>query len=193
MPGNCTYKKKSMTEINKPKGGHQQRQDLFVDLYLKAFPAFARFVCRMGGSLDEAKDVFQDAVITWYEKSVSGNFKVSTSEKAYILGTARYLWIRRFKNTINETELSNSLALYEDEELNASISTAKVLRFLEKAGQKCMELLKAFYYDKESPEDLARHFGFSGERSSTVQKYKCLEKVRKEVKQRSLNYADFID
>ncbi|WP_246230140.1 RNA polymerase sigma factor [Mucilaginibacter humi] len=38
-----------------------QRQQLFINLYKKAFPIVAKYVSRMGGSFDEAKDVFQDA------------------------------------------------------------------------------------------------------------------------------------
>jgi len=53
---------------------------------------------------------------------------------------------------------------------------------LVRSGKKCLELLKAFYYDHCSMQDIANRFGFNGTRSATVQKYKCLEKVRNEIK-----------
>ena len=56
-----------------------------------------------------------------------------------------------------------------------------------------MELLRSFYYDQQPLTDIAGKFGFSGVRSATVQKYKCLEKVRETIKERSLTYEDFID
>jgi hypothetical protein len=56
-----------------------------------------------------------------------------------------------------------------------------------------MELLSAFYYEKEDLQKLAQRFGFSGTRSATVQKFKCLEKVRETVKQKSLQYEDFME
>ncbi len=56
-----------------------------------------------------------------------------------------------------------------------------------------MELLKAFYYDDVPLKDLADSFGYSGVRSVTVQKHKCLEKVRESVKQKSLVYDDFME
>jgi hypothetical protein len=40
---------------------------------------------------------------------------------------------------------------------------------------------------------VAQLFGFSGERSATVQKYKCIEKVRETVKQKALTYEDFLE
>lgn len=171
----------------------QFRKALFTDLYTNAFPSFARFAGRMGGNLDEAKDVFQDALLVWYEKNAGGNLKVQRSDKAYVLGTAKYLWIRRFKDLAQQQPLRSGLDLENFSEQEEKPSDEKILAFLEIAGQKCMNLLKAFYYDKLSPAKLSRKFGFSGERSATVQKYKCLEKVRAEVKQRSLSYADFIE
>ena len=52
---------------------------------------------------------------------------------------------------------------------------------------------EAFYYDALPVVDVASLFGYSGTHSATVAKYKCLEKVRETVKQKSLNYADFIE
>jgi hypothetical protein len=53
--------------------------------------------------------------------------------------------------------------------------------------------LKAFYYDNLPVNTIANLFGYSGERSATVQKYKCMEKVRETIKERSLAYEDFIE
>jgi predicted DNA-binding protein YlxM (UPF0122 family) len=68
----------------------------------------------------------------------------------------------------------------------------RLLHFLERSGKQCMELLTAFYYDKLSMQRIAARFGFSGERSATVQKYKCLEKVRTAVHQKNMQYDDFL-
>ena len=169
------------------------RQQQFISLYKNAFPAFARFVNRMGGNLDEAKDTFQDALLVWYEKNASANIVITKSEKAYVLGTAKYLWIKRFKSALSQTSIAADLNVEEIGEEPANPSEQKLLQVLETAGRKCMELLKSFYYDKLSPAKLATQYGFSGERSAAAQKYKCLEKVRNEVKRKSLSYADFID
>jgi hypothetical protein len=56
-----------------------------------------------------------------------------------------------------------------------------------------MQLLSAFYYEKLDMETLAEQFGFSGPRSATVQKFKCLEKVKETVKEKSLRYEDIIE
>jgi hypothetical protein len=72
-------------------------------------------------------------------------------------------------------------------------SESRVMHYLQTTGKKCMELLSAFYYDKLPMKQIAEVFGYAGERSVTVQKYKCLEKVRATVKQKALVYEDFVD
>ena len=56
-----------------------------------------------------------------------------------------------------------------------------------------MDILKAFYYDNLPVNKIATLFGYSGVRSATVQKFKCMEKVRETIKEKSLAYEDFIE
>jgi DNA-directed RNA polymerase specialized sigma24 family protein len=169
-----------------------KRQELFIALYQKVFPAVAKYVSRCGGSFDEAKDVFQDALLSYYEKTASTGLTINNSDGAYIYGTARYLWLKRYKegsqtSPLNEAQVANSAP-----EIVPIPDEHKLLRFLETAGKRCMELLRSFYYDKLPMTEVAATFGFSGVHSATVQKYKCIEKVRESVKQNALTYEDFL-
>ena len=168
-----------------------EREALFLELYQKAFPLVAKYVAQHGGSFEEAKDIFQDALVIWYERSQSGQLQLQHSEQAYIAGIARHLWSKRYKDNTQHTPLPDHLAGMAMEE-PAHTSTEKLLALLQSSGQKCMELLRAFYYDKLPLSKIAGRFGFSGVRSATVQKYKCLEKVRDTINKKSLTYEDFL-
>jgi len=166
------------------------REQLLMELYKSAFPTVAKYVAKMGGTLDDAKDVFQDALVIYYEKAIAGNL-VADDSKAYLLGIAKHMWFKKFKEQGNTVPLDDSLEQVDEAEQH--IANNKVLQFLATAGKRCMELLSAFYYHKLPMKDAAEQFGYAGERSVTVQKYKCLEKVRDTVKEKSLTYADFIE
>jgi len=167
-----------------------EREELFISLYKNAFPAVARYVSKMGGTFDEAKDIFQDALVIYYEKSVECSFELKTNEKAYLLGIAKHLWLKKHRDNIKNVPIDDFDI--EGEETTLA-SDKKILNFLQTAGKKCMDLLRSFYYDQLPLADAAELFGFSGVRSATVQKYKCLEKVRETVKQKALTYEDFLD
>jgi DNA-directed RNA polymerase specialized sigma24 family protein len=160
-----------------------ERESLIIDLYKKAFPLVAHYVSKKGGSFEEAKDIFQDALVIWYEKR---DLQLQYSEQSYIFGIARHLWSKKMKDQLRKQPLP-------DPTTDTPVSTNKLLTLLQTAGQKCMELLRAFYYDKQPLDKVADQFGFSGVRSATVQKYKCLEKVRETIKEKSLSYEDFLD
>lgn len=171
-----------------------EREKLFIVLYKNAFPAVAKYVSKMGGSFDEAKDVFQDVLVIYYEKTVNSSIEISSNEQAYLLGIAKHLWAKKFREDIRLVPLDSygdENGFMEDEYQQPSPN--KLMLYLETAGQKCMDLLKSFYYDKLPVNTIAGLFGYSGVHSASVQKYKCLEKVREKIKEKSLAYEDFIE
>jgi DNA-directed RNA polymerase specialized sigma24 family protein len=158
-------------------------------LYKSAFPVVAKYISRMGGNFDEAKDVFQDALVIFYEKSIVQPSALN-NDMAYLVGTAKNLWLKRYRQSNQNVPLDDVDLFDENHE---TPSNNRLMRFLETAGKKCMDLLKGFYYDDLSLTEIADDFGYSGIRSATVQKYKCLEKVRETVKQKALVYDDFME
>lgn len=177
---------------------YHDREVWLTTLYKNAFPLVAKYISRMGGSLDEARDVFQDALIIYYEKTVRAELSLEYSDKAYLFGIARHLWNKRYKETgkqvpidelgsVDERQVTLSNAEYQE------ISTSRLFQLLQSSGEKCMQLLSAFYYEKLKMENIAQRFGFSGPRSATVQKFKCLEKIKETVKEKSISYEDILD
>lgn len=169
-------------------------EELFTGYYLSAFPAVASFIKSSGGTLDEARDVFQDAIIALHEKRLKADWEEEIQDDtAYLIGIARNMWYKR----LNRESKASKVTLNT---LDSNLADATEMRvsehiydYLEKVGKKCMELLKGYYYDRLSMKDIAGKFGFSGERSATVQKHKCLQKVRNEIQTRSLKKEDFYE
>src|SRR5680860_60395 len=85
-------------------------EGFFESIYESAFPNFARYVHQSGGMLEDAKDIFHDALVLYYEKCMAGNFEVEKSAEAYIHGIAKHLWLRKtgkriYDNKIHGTDL----------------------------------------------------------------------------------------
>jgi DNA-directed RNA polymerase specialized sigma24 family protein len=167
---------------------------LFEALYEKAFPPVAKFVAGMNGSFDDAKDIFQDALVIYYEKRTRPDFQINGPPEAYILGIAKHLWLRKFKADIKNSSLDRfeKEIKISDEDLPA-INSDKLLKLLETTGKKCMDLLRAFYYEKLPVREIRQVFNYATEHSATVQKYKCIEKVRAVVQSKSASYEDFTE
>ena len=168
----------------------EEREQLFLRLYECAFPKVAKFVANRGGSFQDAKDIFHDALVVLYEKAVDQTENFPDSPERYLVGVAKHLWIRKFRDDHKKAgldELEKSITIPEnfyDESDN------RLTSILELTGRKCLDLLRAFYYDGFSLEQVKKVFGFSTVHSASVQKFKCIEKLRDTVQQKSLRYED---
>src|SRR5690349_14276449 len=89
---------------------------MFEELYEQAFPAVARFVSSRKGTLDDAFDIFHDALVIFYEKTETG-FTAATSAEAYVLGIAKHLWLHRFseeRRSVSLDDAEKAMALPDD-------------------------------------------------------------------------------
>lgn len=154
--------------------------DFLVKVYREAFPDAAQLIKRLGGTVEEAKDVFHDALLIYLERKASGELRIQTSVKAYILGISKILWLHSREQYF--LPLPEEVESFIQEEKQESVEEKNITDYLMMAGQKCLQLLKAFYFDEITLTEIANQFGFGGVRSATVQKYKCLQKIRTEVK-----------
>lgn len=162
----------------------QTREDQWLaGLYRDTFPAAASTVRQLGGDLHTAKDLFHDALIIYLEKCRRQAPDIRTSPKAYISGIVRILWMKKFRNDMRHEPLDNMEDIPEDFYTPLPAKEKRLLQYLKAAGEKCMQLLQAFYYEQLSMPEIAGRFGYRTPHSATVQKYKCLEKIREQVKQ----------
>jgi DNA-directed RNA polymerase specialized sigma24 family protein len=159
-------------------------------LYENSFPAVARFVSKMGGSLDDAKDIFHDTLVIYLEQRREINGKA----EAYLVGIAKHLWLRKFKKDLQKISFTSyELTISIPEDYFPDVDSLALLRVLKNTGRKCMDLLHSFYYGGSSVSSLAAEFGYRNEHSVSVQKFKCIEKIRDFIKSKSLRYEDFLE
>jgi DNA-directed RNA polymerase specialized sigma24 family protein len=170
------------------------RQELFSALYETAFPRVAKFVSQRHGTFQDAKDIFQDALIIFYEKLSEEKLAVQGPDDAYLLGIAKHLWIRKYNQSLSNVSLNEfEAAIGIPDDFFPTVESNRLITFLERTGKKCMALLQAFYYNKSSMAEIMERFGYGTIHSATVQKFKCLEKIRENVKEKSLRYEDFTE
>ena len=53
------------------------------------------FILNNSGTSDDAKDIFQEAMIVLYEKVRSGSFELNCQIKTYVYSVCRRLWLKR--------------------------------------------------------------------------------------------------
>jgi DNA-directed RNA polymerase specialized sigma24 family protein len=164
------------------------------EFYEKAFPLVAGFVSKRSGSLHDAKDIFHDALVIYAEKMEDKRFVLTTEPEAYVTGIAKHLWIKKFKKDVRAISLDEAETTIEiPSDYYPSVNSIQLLQLLEMAGKKCLELLHSFYHEKLNMDEIRNKFGYKSEHSASVQKYKCIEKIRETIKQKEISYENFFE
>ncbi|GGF27749.1 hypothetical protein GCM10011383_44310 [Hymenobacter cavernae] len=164
------------------------RERTLTDLYRQTFPVVRRHVLRHSGSAQDAQDVFHDALIVFYEKAVHGNLVLTAAPSTYLVSVCRNLWHRELSRRSRQpsaalldehAELAEAAA---PEVAEAPSGSNSVLDYVEQLGAKCKSILVSFYYFNEPLEQIAAAHQYRSVRSATVQKFKCLERLRNAVR-----------
>jgi len=159
-----------------------KREKAFVQLY-RGFPAVKRLIKSKGGAVEEAEDVFQEALIIFYKKAIQSNFELTASISTYVYSVARFLWKDEMKKKGLKYALEEVENLKFESELEEIAQKEKKFQVAEDVlnsiGEKCLAILQLFYYKGLSMKEIARQVDLKSEKVAKNQKYKCLERARK--------------
>jgi RNA polymerase sigma factor (sigma-70 family) len=137
------------------------------------------------GSSDDAKDIFQEAMIVLYEKVRSGSFELNCQIKTYLYSVCKRLWLKRLQQLnryaapLGDTESTVPV----EEEIEGHEQRNAEFEMMEKAisslGEPCKSLLEAYYLQKQNMQVIAANFGYTNADNAKNQKYKCLMRLKK--------------
>jgi RNA polymerase sigma factor (sigma-70 family) len=140
------------------------------------FPPIRRYIKANNGSVEDAKDMFQDALVILYKK-VQENYVLYGTLTGYLLAVVRNLWMQelRRRNKLPQSEATEDIA-DEVPEAERDLSQARAAFHL--LGEKCKDLLILFYFKKKSFREIATELAFSDEKVAKNQKYRCIQKAK---------------
>lgn len=154
-------------------------------LYKSHFPMVQHFVINNNGSFDDAKDVFQEAIITLYEKVQTDSFTLTCQIKTYLFSICKHLWLKRLQQMgrynapLSSEEESVSVEVDMEEFNKKDAAFAIMDRALNSLGEPCKSLLEGYYLNKKGMQELAADFGYTNADNAKNQKYKCLMRLKK--------------
>ena len=137
------------------------------------------------GSPDDARDIFQEAMIVLYEKVRPGTFELNCQLKTYLYSVCRRLWLKRLSQLQRispEVEsLQETVPVEEELELHEqrNLDFQTMEKSMKNLGEPCKSLLEAYYLHKKSMVEIADNFGYTNADNAKNQKYKCLMRLKK--------------
>jgi RNA polymerase sigma factor (sigma-70 family) len=153
-------------------------------IYKQHYNMVQALVINNNGSSDDAKDIFQEAMIVLYQKVQSGSFELNCQIKTFVYSVSRRLWLKKLMQQNRFLILEDGMnTVVVDEEVEEQEKRNAEFTMMEKAmsglGEPCKSLLEAFYMQKRSMQDIAADFGYTNAENAKNQKYKCLIRLKK--------------
>lgn len=171
--------------INQIKKGNSD--EVLLYLYKTAQPKLSNWIKKNNGNDEEAQDIFQDAVLAFYEFVLDDRFETGRSVDGFIYSIGRNMWINRAKKksklSFNFDNLENVSDDLEEENVIFESDTTKQAdqmdALLNLIGERCKQLLTYSIFYNMSMIDIAEAMGFSNADTAKTKNYKCKKRLMK--------------
>lgn len=157
-----------------------------LDALYAHFGSVKSFVMSNSGTEEDARDVFQDALVIFCERVPQPDFQLTGTIQNYLFGICRYRWfaqLRAHKKRVASDAAASNLGDTEIEAIQAHEKREAKFNALEQAmealGGECRKLLQWFYFKKISLKEIASKLGMKSENAAKTRKFRCLEQARK--------------
>lgn len=165
-----------------------RNQEVLNQLYKTALPKVRSFVLKNSGNSDDAKDIFQDAVIVFFHSVKTAKFDESKSIDGFIYTVARNAWInkvRHDKKLVFKDELPEDFNTNQDNQLDDIISKERQDAFRKvfmMLGEQCRELMQLSIYEEMPPREITNLLKISNVEVTRTNLYRCRKKLTSLIK-----------
>lgn len=173
-------------------------QDL-IKILDNSRPTEIKALQRLGLSFEDAQDIYQEASIVVFQTQSNPNLTLRKAPEAYLHGVCHNLAIRRlnelkrFSEGVDDAQLDRLLALTEVEEaapdvmIDGSDDEQDYLQLLERLlhalPERDFALLRGFYLEGKSMEELADEFCMASVEVARTTKCRIMNRLRVKAKQ----------
>ena len=167
------------------KGLAQNDKSAIEAIYRENYAVIQAFILNNNGSVEDARDIFQETMIVLYEKSRLETFSLNCQIKTYVYSVCRRLWLKRLqqlnKFSTQVESLEETVPVEEEIEEHEKKNNDFILmeNAMNKIGEPCKSLLDGYYLQKKSMQEIAEDFGYTNADNAKTQKYKCLVRLKK--------------
>ena len=135
-----------------------------------------------------AVDIFQEAVLIFYENAIGGKIQLKSSLKTYLFAIGKRRLYKHFEkerkyahwqeNSLEEIDLTD-LVEEEKTSVSSNVQQRQLAKLLQKLGEPCKTILELFYGYEWNYADIALRLGYKSSHVAKTQKMRCMKQIRK--------------
>lgn len=159
-------------------------------LYKKYYRMMSGLIIRNNGSEQEAKDVFQDALVVFWQKALDKDFTLTSKISTYLYSICQNLWRKELDRKSRYTDSDKEDSEESNFEQNERIKI--VHECINQLGESCKQVLTLYYFDGLSMDQIADKLGLANSDTAKTRRYKCKKKLDDLIRAR-YSASDFLD
>lgn len=172
----------------------QNYEDIVREWYNRLRPAFMRKLSLQFPSLSlgDAENVYQDTFIAVFDNIQNGRVKEDTAWQSYIMTIGMNLAYKALRKISITDSLNGEEDKPEDEiPMSDNIEVQAVLgNELSHTPEPCATIVRLFYYENLSMEEIAEEVGYKNAQTAKAKKSQCMTDLIRRVTD-ALNRAGF--
>ena len=159
-------------------------------LYKKHYRMMSNIVLKNNGTEEEAKDVYQEALLVFWQKASSGKLVLTSKISTYLYSICLNQWRKELdrKSRLSREEVDSEEYQDFDSKENARIIT----ECINALGDTCKKILTYYYFEGLNMTEIAKRLSFANTDTAKTKKYKCKKKLDSLVQERYTR-TDFFD
>jgi len=159
-------------------------------VYKKYYRMMTNLVMKNSGTEEEAKDIFQEALVVFWRKAISGNLVLTSKISTFIYSICLNLWRKELERKSRYSNEEKDGVEYINDEQEEKIKI--IHECINELGDTCKKILNYHYFDGLSMQDIAEKLGYANTDTAKTKKYKCKQKLFELVKTK-YSKSDFLD
>ncbi|PID91134.1 MAG: hypothetical protein CSA96_09970 [Bacteroidetes bacterium] len=165
-----------------------KRHDVRIleSIYRKHYPIIEAFVLHNNGSREEARDVFQEAMIIIYNKSRAGALELRCRFGTYLYAVCKKIWMQeRRKYSLHLDLLKKKPLVVHDSGPEQDLLLQKYARKLfdkhfAALSPDCQQILQ-MYFNELSVEQIRAAMNYKNQHHAADRKYRCKKSLIKRI------------
>jgi RNA polymerase sigma factor (sigma-70 family) len=159
-------------------------------IYKKNYKMMTRLVINNSGSEEEAKDIYQEALLVFWQKAKRDDFVLTSKISTYLYSVCLNLWRKELDR---KSKLTNEMKDSEEFNDEDKREREKIIQdCINSLGETCRQVLMYYYYDNMSMQEIADKLGFANADTAKTKKYKCKKELDRLIKSK-YKASDFLD
>ena len=168
-------------------GIKSRNNNVLTFIYREYYPLIESFVLQNKGNEDDAKDVFQEAIISLYKYVTESNFKIEKTFKTYLYSICRFIWLKQLRS--RKIHLKNIVELDDpqvveypsEENISEEMEMDLYRKHFFALDKECQYILEKSL-EKVPYDTIAKELGYKNEKHIRNRKFRCKEALIRRIK-----------